>query len=104
MRRQAAAAAAEERAAAAEAARQDAEVRTLRVNLLAIEAADLPTVYRDRVTGATEDEIRASIADAQAAYLGDRDAFLGKLATMTPEQVAALGEAGQPVAERLPGT
>lgn len=100
---QAAAAAAEERAAAAEAARQAAEVGALRANLIASEAAALPAVYKQLVTGTDEASIKESIASAQAAFAADRETVLGSVLTLTPEQLADLGENGKALAERIQG-
>lgn len=100
---QAAAKSAEERAAAAEAARQAAEVGTLRANLIAIEAAALPTVYKQLVAGTDEETIKQSIATAQAAFTADREAVLGSILTLTPDQLAELGENGRALAERMHG-
>jgi len=82
----------------------DANIQTLRANLLAVEAPDLPSEFRVQVTGADEEAIKASIAEARMKYQERQKAWLADVASLTPEQlVAKYGEEARPLAERLSG-
>lgn len=97
---------AEEAKAAMAAAKSEAAASALaadRANILAAEAPTLPNAYKQMVTGADPDAIRASLQAAQEAYEADRRRVLADVATMTPEQIAAMGDELKPLAERLAG-
>jgi len=78
-------------------------IRTKRAEAVARDAADLPAAYRSLVTGDTDDAIAESIKAAQEMHQRDAAAFLRQLATRTPEEIAALGEEGKSLVERLSG-
>jgi len=82
----------------------DANLQTLKANLLAVEAPDLPVEFRVQVTGADEEAIKASIAEARTKHQERQKAWLADVASLTPEQlVAKYGEEARPLAERLSG-
>lgn len=81
-------------------------VGQLRANIVLRDAATLPAVYRERVTGNTEDEITASIATLKSQHATDLKAahtdFLRAVASMTPEQIKEqFGDEGAALADRL---
>lgn len=68
-------------------------VNSLRANIIANEAATLPQAYKALITGSDEATIKESVASALSAFEADRAAYLSGITT--PEQLKALGEAGE---------
>lgn len=96
---------AEARADAAEAARQQAIVEATRSRLIATTAPDLPAPFQAQVSGATDEEIAASIAQAQAAWQQTQAQVAQRILTMTPEQAVVVfgDDIGKVLGERLQG-
>lgn len=68
-------------------------INSLRANIIANEAATLPVAYKALITGSDEATIKESVASAVSAFEADRAAYLSGITT--PEQLKALGEAGE---------
>ena len=102
---QAVAAEAAKRAEAAEAREQAAQQAAMRANLVAAKGADLPELFRGRVTGSTEEEVLASLQEQRQAVADLQTQFVRDLSAALSERIAeTYGEAGQALAARLAGT
>ena len=89
---------------AAEAAQAAAEQKALLATAIANDAADLPNIYRQLVSGDTDEAIAESITEARKQFDADRAGLAQRIATLTPEQIAdEFGEPGKALAERLAG-
>jgi len=101
---QATAAEASRRAEEAEQRAAKAAVDALRAGLVAAKAADMPELFRSRVTGSTEEEVLASIQEQRAAFAELRAQVARDLAEAPPERIAeTYGDAGQMLAARMAG-
>jgi hypothetical protein len=97
---------AEEARAAMAAAQSAAAASALaadRANIIAAEGQGLPPAYQAMVTGPDADAIRASLAAARAQHDAEQAALLARIAAMSPEQLAQLGDEGKALAERMAG-
>jgi len=93
------------RADAAEQARIAAETNALRATIIAMDATDLLPTYRERITGDTEEAIRASVDEMRARQADDVRAQLATLLQQPEERLTeTLGAdlAAQFVARRKP--
>lgn len=72
-----------------------ARLDALRANLIATEAATLPTVYKAAVTGTTAEEITASIAAVKEQFEADKAAFLAD-AKAPPQNLGTHSRPGEP--------
>lgn len=92
-------------AQAALATAEQERLRATRADLISQQAPDLPAAYKQLISGADEDAITASIAEARNAYLADERAALERVLDLPAEQLKARygPEGAQALADRLAG-